>query len=273
MSIIKDLTITIMYIYIFFVIFYNNNLVALSMMILFGIVLINLNLQIKNFDKKLKNQLNKQREFFINSLRHDLRTPIIAQIRILELINKENFGALNTMQKDILNQLEESSRCLFNLISLMINTYNIENQTFKLIYEKFNLYEIVLLSFNELQSQAKEKKITFEYRNSDKNVSITADKEEIKKVLLNLLSYALSRTSYGGNISVTTSINNHKIKLLITGDKNTFYSGTCFNTVYTSIGQNIRIGFCKKIIENHNGKILNNGTKNYLSLELPQVCT
>lgn len=269
----KDLASLIVYCYVFMISVNENNFILLILVVVLGFILFDSKLKIRNFAKVQKEQLKKQREFFINSLRHDLRIPVIAQIRILELINKESFGKLSSEQKEIFSQFEDSTKSLLNLISLMINTYNIENQNYKLICRKFNLSEVIISSFSDLQEQAKEKNITFEYKNMNTNLNITADKDEIKKVLINILSSAISNSSYGENISVTAGLDNGKIKLSVTGEnEKNIYSNPYFNTLYTSIGQNIRMCFCKKIVETHKGRFLNLGMKNSFSLELPVIC-
>lgn len=266
MSQLKDLAIIMMYIYIFVVILLQNNLQGVFIIGFLGLVLINT----KNNNRKLiKKYLQKQREGYINALSHDLRIPVIAQIRALELINNEKFGTLNPTQKDILLQVEESCKCALNLMSLMINTYNMENRSYILKYEKFNIKEVVISCFEELSQKAKGKNITFEYITSGM-LNIEADKTELKKVILNVLCSAISNAYTGEKISVTICTSSKNIRLTITGEgENRFYSDTYLSSPYTSVGENIRMGFCKKIIETHKGKILNSGNNNSFSFELP----
>jgi len=219
-----------------------------------------------------KKALHSQREFFINSLTHDLRTPVIAQIRALELLKNENLGELNKTQIEMLNQTEQSCRCILNLISLLINTYNIENSSYSLIYNKFNLYEVILFCFEELSNIASEKNITFEYDCKDKNLCLFADIEEIKKVIKNLLITAINYSNSGEIITVKLENINRKLKLSV--EIKECIKHTCdeqkFDSRFTAIGECIRFQFCKKIIELHKGKILqNNGKPRSFVFELP----
>ena len=265
----KDLVITIMYLYIFVFILPEKNLIATSFLIILFVCYFTLSIKNKEFNKNLKRYLSAQKERFINIISHDLRIPVIAQIRALEIINNERQGSLNDVQKSILLEIENSCKCVYNLMSLMINTYKMENNSYKLNYEKFNLSEAVISCFDELLLQAQEKNITFEYKNMHKNPQITADKLELKKVILNILSDFISNAQKGQKISVITNNSNNNIRLIISGCNNLPYKNSYINSYYASIGQDIRLKFCKKIIENHRGKMIHN-MNNSFGFEIPQ---
>ena len=228
--------------------------------------------KLKNFELLKRKSLENQRECFISSLNHDLRIPIIAQLRALELISNEKLGALAPLQKEMIKQTEQSCRCILNLISLLINTYSIENNKHKLIYKRFNLTEVITSCFDELLPEASEKNITFEYDNSDKNLFITADKDEIKKVIYNLLVSAIISSNTGEKVKVKIVSVNGKIKLYVSSDNINSYIYTNLDNRFTTIGQSIRMHFCKKIVELHNGKIQEFNNKcNAFTLELPKT--
>ena len=225
-----------------------------------------------NYNDITQKALRSQREFFINSLSHDLRIPVIAQLRALELIKNETLGKLNPTQKEMINQTEQSCECIINLISLLINTYNIENSTYSLIYDKFNLYEVILSCFDELLLNATEKNITFEYDCKDKNLFLYADKEEIKKVIKNLLIVSLNYSNYGGTIIVKLKNIDKKLKLSVELKENNHMinESHTFDSRFTAIGESIRYLFCKRIIELHKGQITqNNETLKAFVFELP----
>lgn len=265
----KDLVITIMYLYIFVIILPEKNLIATSFLLILFICYFTQSIKNKEFNKNLRRYLSAQKERFINIISHDLRIPIIAQIRALDIVNSEKLGSLNDTQKNMLIEIEDSCKCVLNLMSMMINTYKMENNSYKLIYEKFNLSDLIVSCFDELLSQATEKNITFEYKNLNKNQNITADKTELRKVIINILSASILNAHIGEKISIIINNTNNKIRLIISGYDNQTYKNNSFNSYYTSIGHDIRFKFCKKIIENHNGKIIQN-INNSFGFEIPQ---
>ena len=265
----KDLVITIMFLYVFVIIMPEKNLIATSFLIIIFVSYFTLSIKNKNNIKNLKRYLSAQKERFINVISHDLRIPVIAQIRALEIVNDKKLGTLNDAQSNMLLEIENSCKCVLNLMSLMINTYKMENDSYKLIYEKFNLTDLIVSCFDELLPIAQEKNITFEYKNLNKNKNIIADKNELKKVLLNILSTTISNSGIGDKICVTTNFSHKKFRLIVDGGNNQLYSNSYINSGYASIGQNIKLRFCKKIIENHKGKIIHN-INNSLGFEIPQ---
>ena len=273
MILLKDLAITTMYLYIFVVALQARETAAVFLLLLLGINYSILRKKCFNFNNKLKECLISQRESFVNILSHDLRIPAIAQIRALELVKNEKLGALNNTQKNMLIDIEDSCKCILNLMSLTINTYSMENNRYKFIYEKFNLSDVILFAFNELLHLASEKNITFEYENKYKNLQILGDKEELKKVIINILFSSISNANFGQKILIKIIHKNNKIRMTVTvKDDNCKYTNTAINSSYTSIGQNIRMGFCKKIIESHKGKVIENNRKNTFTFEIPQAC-
>jgi signal transduction histidine kinase len=274
MSQLKNLAFTMMYIYIFVFALSERNILAVIVLILLGINYFRKAIRIKHYDKKLKKCLNLQREAFVNTLSHDLRIPIIAQIRALDILMGNKLGCLNDMQAEMISNVQDSGKCVLNLISLMINTYKIENNSYKFVYEKFNLADVIISCFDELLSQASEKNIIFDYAKINRNLCIVADKSELRKVILNLLLSSIISAKSGQRISVETCSINNKVRLSVSSSgENNLYTDINSISSYSFVGQKIRMGFCKKIIENHEGRILNNTGKNSFSFELPQACS
>ena len=218
----------------------------------------------------LKKSLTEQRERFISSLSHDLRIPVLAQLRALELINKGMLGELTSEQKDIFLQTEDATRCILNLMSMMISTYRLENSSEELNYRHFNLYELVSSCFEELRREAAEKNLTYEYECNNKNLCISADREEFKKVLTNLIILSSRYSKYGEKLSVRANIFNNKLRISVSsGSELPSYVNINSDSPFTSVGESIRMHFCKKIIEIHRGQILKQNSKDFFEFEVP----
>ncbi len=265
----KDLVILILYIFIFVDVFLKGNIIISAIVFILVFNYLKSRKILYSIEKHHHEQMYSQRNDFINSLNHDLRIPIIAQIRALELVKNRILGEINSAQEDMLYQIERSCKCVLNLTSLMINNYKIENNVYTLKFEKVNISDIIISCFDELSVLSSEKNITFEYQSEKKNADIMADRDELKKVILNILLLQISNANLGEKISVIISLINNKIKLTISTDNRTFYVNP-ENSVYTSVGHNIKMAFCKKIIAIHNGKLLEN-EDNSFSCEFPQI--
>ena len=207
-----------------------------------------------------------QRNIFVNLLNHDLRIPIIAQLRALEFISQtpENISA--ELKNDILEQVEDSCRCVFNLVSLLIETYNTNNKILE--FNTLNLAEIIISSVRETRDKADKKGIHFYYDQTESDCLIYADEEDIKNVILAILLSSVINSDKNGMIIIRTEKAAGKVRLMVTC-KNGGYSN--INSEYSAIGDRTRMYYCKKILEAYNGCMLfNNEIPDTLTLELPQ---
>lgn len=50
----------------------------------------------------LSEHLKEQKEIYQSVLRHDIKTPVLAQMRAIELLLRGNFGKLNQKQREML---------------------------------------------------------------------------------------------------------------------------------------------------------------------------
>lgn len=50
----------------------------------------------------LSENLKEQKEIYQSVLRHDIKTPVLAQMRAIELLLRGNFGKLNQKQREML---------------------------------------------------------------------------------------------------------------------------------------------------------------------------
>lgn len=215
-------------------------------------------------DIEAEKEIERQKEYFIETLIHDLKVPTLAQLRGLELIKNESFGEINGEQKELITQIEVSCKYILEMISMVLNTYRFETGQNQLVYEVFNISELVMDCFNKMSPQAQDKNIIFSYGTNKENTNIEADKEEIRQVILNLLSNAIAYSNKDERIAVNAIIENNHLKLTIVSRgvilserecKTLFDRSNGEYPKYTTIGHGIGLYLCKKIIDMHNGEI------------------
>ena len=160
MSNAKDLLLIILFLSSFFVsMIGENNLFA------FLLICIAFLVGIKKY-QNLKQELLEERNYFIQTLSHDLRVSTIAQIRGMELLRKNP-------DKEIIEEVTDSCKYTFDMITMLLNTYRFKSKEDFLQKEIFNLTEII-----------EPLKKTFNFINiSDKNLWINADKHFLTKAL------------------------------------------------------------------------------------------
>ena len=72
-------------------------------------------------------ELAEIKNFLIETIKHDLKTPVIAQIRILDLLLVGRFGKLSKKQKDIICETLDSCKYMYKILSDIIYAYKFKN--------------------------------------------------------------------------------------------------------------------------------------------------
>lgn len=219
------------------------------------------------YSKLLKNEKYKN-NYFIN-LSHELRTPLNI-INSVQALVKD----LNKTQKELdrrkldyyMDSVKLSSDRLLNLINNIINTSKIESGQYKLDMKIYNIVEIVenvALSMRELVN---EKGIELIIDPEIEEKFIRCDKDEIEKVIINLIANAIKFTEESGKIEVIINDLGNEIQI---GVKDTGkgidpkYHKRIFNRfdqAYESSteehgGSGLGLTLTKQLIELHNGRI------------------
>ena len=98
----------------------------------------------------------EQRETYVATLTHDLKTPTIAQIKALDLLLNDHMGPLNGEQRELLTLTKDSCNFMYEMLSTLLSTYKYENGDYVLNYEKCNIISLAEEAINELDAMLKE---------------------------------------------------------------------------------------------------------------------
>lgn len=221
------------------------------------------------------------RKSFIETLNHDLKTPIIAQIRALELMLKGNFGMLNTEQSEMTQLTLDSCRYMYSMVATLISTYRFDSEEFVINYSYFNFMQVLESCVKKLSKYAKESNIKIVIIPKINNPMVAGDQIRLTKVILTFLSNAIYTAFKNSIMKIYLSENEGKFifKLesrsgYITDDKmqNLFKIYTDPSQKFNRVGEGIGFYLVKKIIEKHNGKIIAESSvtqKNIFGFEIP----
>ncbi len=139
----------------------------------------------------------RQRQDFVSRLTHDLRTPLIAADRTLEMILQENLGPVSDEIKQVLPQLARSNHHLLELVNKLLQVYRFEAGVQKLHFGQVDLAALLSEVVSELAPLAQDKQIPI-YQEVDPELpSIEGDRLELRRVLINLLDNAIKFTKTG----------------------------------------------------------------------------
>ena len=210
-------------------------------------------------------ELQAQKDNFIATLTHDLKTPVRADIMSLELLLKGKFGELSTEQTEILSEMLNSNKFMMNMLDTLLAKYKYENGGVELLKSDFELNKFLKEVTRELKCLFEEKQIKCELNFENKEIKIHADKIELKRALSNFISNAIKFNNRGGFVKISTFKEGNIIKIIIedngigmSGDKleHIFDKYVSYAKRFRQLGTGLGLYVAKKIIEAHGGKII-----------------
>ena len=226
-------------------------------------------------------KLQVQRETFVASLGHDLKNPTIAQIRSLELLLKGSFGEISEMQKEILEMVLDSCRYMNGMLSSLLATYRNYGGVVKLKFEEFSFLELVKECVSEMIYVAKDKGINIIINNECFKEIVQADRVQIKRVIMNLLSngikYAYPNTDLvlrlnGCKGEISFEFTNKSPYIPKDKQKALFAQYVSYAAAHNEMGIGLGLYASKKIIEGHGGNIFvesYNDNRNSFGFRIP----
>lgn len=197
-----------------------------------------------------------QKDTYFACLVHDLKTPLCTQQKIIELFLNNTFGEITPVQREVLTEFQKSAKYLISIVSDMLSSYLYENNQIRLNKELFDFSLFMEEIINELSVCLNGKQIFLEIS----PVYLFADKNQIKRTVINLISNAITYSSKNAVIKVKAkifngrfifSINNKSSYLLPKDIKELFEKFRTKNPYGSGLGLYI----VKQIVEAHSGNI------------------
>ena len=210
----------------------------------------------------LRRENLKQKDFFIKTLSHDFRVATLAQLRGIEYLSKTK--GFDKYQTELINEIDKSCRYSLDMISMLMNSYMFEKGEQVIDYENFLLQEVVCSLVELVKPLIKEKNIKLNM-SVDKSLTISADKNLIFKLILNLLTTAISYAEANSTITLASKKNKNICKFFVAYHGKSLSEEECGRmfsnqTHLSTVGHGIKMQLCKKIVDFHKGKI---SVKNY----------
>ncbi len=209
--------------------------------------------------------LQQQREDFVATLTHDLKTPIIAANRAIKLLMEGDFGTLVEAQSRVLSTIHQSNQALYKMVQTLLDVYRFDSGVKKLSLSENDLSQTILSTVAELKTLCDTKKVSLEIELPQGPYPVVYDPEEIRRVLQNLLDNSLKFTPSGGFIKVKLEEVNSHVKISVQDNGKgisdedrpklfqRFWQASGSGRYYASTGLGLYL--CRKIVELHGGKI------------------
>jgi len=218
-------------------------------------------------DAKLSAELaSEAKTIFLANMSHELRTPLNVIMGFSDLLRNGLIGPISAEQRDVVQDIYQSSEHLTSLIDDLLDLSRIEAGRLDIEKTEFSLKEMLEGSVRLLRETTREHNITIQLDVPDDMRMICADKRRIKQVIINLLSNAIKYTLDGGRVGITVTDNQEEVQVTV-WDTGIGISqadiGKLFvpfqrlnNTITRNLpGTGLGLNFSKKLVEMHGGRI------------------
>lgn len=218
--------------------------------------------EIKKINFELK-QADKQKNEFISTVTHELRTPITS-IRSLSEILFDNPDLEEEQKQQFLQTVINETERMERLINQVLDLEKFESGKQQLHLYKYNLNEIIQEAIQIYQGVISEKKFKFQVNLASQPLWAEVDKDRILQVVLNFLSNAIKFAQK--EIRIESQANGAYNQVAVFDDGKGVPAElreAIFEKFFQAENQTIRkpkgsglgLAICKKIILYHKGSI------------------
>lgn len=209
--------------------------------------------------------LQQQREDFVATLTHDLKTPVSATNRAVRFLLDGDFGEISESQREILETILQSNTALYSLVQTLLDVYKFDSGVKEFLMRQCNLAATITQMVTEVMPIAHSVGVELRAELPADVREIKCDEEELRRVIQNLLDNSLKYTPSGGSILISLEQESGKTTVAVsdTGrgvpEENMpklfqrFWQAGSTGRYYASTGLGLYL--CRRIVEGHGGRI------------------
>jgi PAS domain S-box-containing protein len=147
---------------------------------------------------------------FIAKISHEIRTPLNAIIGFSEVMMQERFGPIgNERYRDYLKDIHTSGGHLMSLIDDLLDLSKIEAGKLDLTFTSVGLNDLAQQCVAIMQPQASRGRVIIRTSLPPALPQVMADARSVRQIVLNLLSNSIKFTGAGGQVIVSTALNDN----------------------------------------------------------------
>lgn len=212
-------------------------------------------------------KISKRKSDFISSVSHELRTPLTSIKGYAAILLAGKLGAVPLEIKERLEKINRHSDELARMVNDLLDISRIESGKVAMKLEPQKLKEILDKVIDLLSVQAKEKGIQLSSVLAQDAQTVLADRQQIERVLINLLGNALKFTPENGTISVAARATSEGMAEIDVTDTGCGIPQDSLDAVFeefyrveNAINQEVKgtglgLSLVRQIVEAHGGKI------------------
>jgi PAS domain S-box-containing protein len=147
---------------------------------------------------------------FLAKISHEIRTPLNAIIGFSEVMMAERFGPVGSERyREYLKDIHASGGHLLSLINDLLDLSKIEAGRLELTFASVSLNDLTQQCVAIMQPQANRDRIIIRTSLPPSLPQVVADARSVRQIVLNLLSNSIKFTDAGGQVIVSTALNDN----------------------------------------------------------------
>jgi PAS domain S-box-containing protein len=151
---------------------------------------------------------NALKSEFLAKISHEIRTPLNAILGFAEVIMDERFGPVgNERYKEYLKDIHASGAHVMSLVNDLLDLSKIEAGKLEFNFAAVDANTVIQECVSLMQPQAAQERIIMRLSLFDKLPRIIADERSLRQIMLNLMSNAVKFNEPGGQVIVSTAMN------------------------------------------------------------------
>ncbi len=153
---------------------------------------------------------NRAKSEFLSRMSHELRTPLSSVIGFGQLLEMEE--ELEPSQRESVEHIIKGGRHLLSLINEVMEISRIETGQLSFSIEPVPVGEVTAEALGLVRQMADERQISVEV-DGGRGLTVMADRQRLKQILLNLLSNAVKYNRDGGTVRVATKETGGRVRI------------------------------------------------------------
>ena len=147
-------------------------------------------------------EANRAKAEFLAVMSHELRTPLNAISGYVDLLSVGVDGALTEKQRVSLTRIQLNQQHLLSLIDDVLSFAKIEAGRLSVDVQSVLVHDVVGILEALIRPELERKDLIFSCEPYDNRLSVRADPEKLRQILLNFIANAIKFTPEGGRIQV-----------------------------------------------------------------------
>jgi signal transduction histidine kinase len=160
-------------------------------------------------------QVNRVKSEFVSTVSHELRTPLTSITGYVELLTDDTYGALSEKQRQVLEVVARNGGRLLSLVEDLLTLSQVDAGAMRTAHAPVDLAEVVAPLREHLAPMLDGRDLVLDVAPAAAVTGLVGDVDQLRRMLMNLVTNAVKFTPDPGRVSVTTVAEPDAVELVV----------------------------------------------------------